>query len=263
MKKNQADQKAFSVKYFYSTRNRGQALRRWLISWIWVLLTFGASLSSKANESVVFEIGVLPYVGLGELIKAYGPLASHLEKEMKQPVRIVTGRDYTDFLQKTQRRSYPLVITASHFARLAEREAGYVPILRPLNDYHVKLLVAAQSKVQQVKDLKSARIATPGMLAQTTMMGRVMLAKHGLNPNRDVSIIDAGNQKNALLAILHGDAEAGIVSEGAFRHMREEDRLGLREIKVEEGQRTSSIPVIYAVSPKISAAEREKACRHA
>jgi len=233
---------------------------RWLRSVLLLLASLGIFGFShvRAAGPDLLEIGVLPYVGLGELIQAYGPLAAYLEQELGRPVRVVTARDYGDFLQKTQRGAYPLVVTASHFGRLAEREAGYVPVLRPLTTYHVMLLVAVNAPQRRVSDLRSARIATPGRLAQTTMMGRVMLASHGLAPSRDVSIIDAGNQKNALLAVLHGDAEAAIVSEGAFRHMREEDRLGLREIKVEEGQWAPSIPVLYAVSPKVPADERAR-----
>ncbi len=203
----------------------------------------------------VLEIGVVPYVGLGELIKAYSPLAVHLEKELGRPVRIVTGRNYQDYLQKSLDRAYPVVVTASHFGRLLETDAGYIPVLRPLTTFRMVILVRGDSSLNQLADLRSARIATPGVLAQTPMMGRAVLSANGVDTS-GIQFIDAGNHKSALLAVRNGDADACFVSEGAFRHMNEEDRKGLRQIAVEQTTRRSSIPVIYAISPDVPPAER-------
>jgi len=205
----------------------------------------------------VLEIGVVPYVGLGELIKAYGPLAVHLEKELGRPVRIVTGRNYQDYLQKSMERAYPIVVTASHFGRLLETDAGYIPVLRPLSTFRIVILVRSDSSLNQLADLQSARIASPGVLAQTTMMGRAALSASGVNTSA-IQFIDAGNHKSALLAVRNGDADACFVSEGAFRHMNEEDRKGLRQFATEQITRRSSIPVIYAISPDVPPAERAR-----
>ena len=151
--------------------------------WLPVLVLFvlselaGPVRMAVAEETAapVLEIGVLPYIGLNELLQAYGPLARYLEQETGRPVRIVTARDYPDFLSRTARHEYPLLITASHFARLAQQDSGYVPLLRPLTDFHVLLLVRQDAPLRQPPDLQQARIATPGLLAQTTMLGRAAL----------------------------------------------------------------------------------------
>jgi ABC-type phosphate/phosphonate transport system substrate-binding protein len=203
----------------------------------------------------VIEIGVLPYVGLTELIKAYGPLAAYLEKELGRHVRIVTARDYQDYLQKSLNHSYPIVVTASHFGRLMELEAGYLPVLRPLNTFHILALVREGSPWKRLADLGGVRIATPGMLAQTTMIGRSILSTQGVQTSA-LRFIDAGSHKSALLAVQTGEADACFVSEGAFRHMKEEERKGLRQISSELTSERSSIPVIYAISPHVAPADR-------
>lgn len=227
-------------------------LRGWLV----LAMLFSFVAQARDSHPAALEIGVLPYVGLTELIEAYSPLALFLEKELGQPVRIVTARDYPDFVDKTANRAYPLVVTASHFGRLAQLDSGYVPLARPLTTFQVILLVRADAAVRTVADLRGKRIATPGILAQTPMMGRVMLSGNGLSVGHDVQFHDAGNHKNALLAVLSGEVEACFVSEGAYRHMRESDRQGLREIKLANRPASGAIPVIYAASPALSAAYR-------
>lgn len=234
--------------------------RLWLSGLVLVVLpTWAQERVPAPGAAQVLEIGVLPYVGLSELIRAYGPLARHLEAELGRPVRIVTAQDYASFLAHTLRRDYPLVVTASHFARLAELDAGYRPVLRPLTSYRILVLVAKDASFRQPGDLRGARIAVPGRLAQTTLMGRAWLAAHGVPPD-EVRLFDTNHHKNALLALLHGDVEACIVSEGAFRHMKEEDRAGLRELPPRHPPR-EAIPVIFAVSPTLPRSEQDRLTR--
>lgn len=239
---------------------------QWISTSLFMLMLLAVSACparmAVAGETVsVLEIGVLPYVGLNELLQAYGPLARYLEQETGRPVRIVTARDYPDFLARTARHEYPLLITASHFARLAQQDNGYVPLLRPLTDFHVLLLVRRDAAVHQVADLQQARIATPGLLAQSTMLGRLALHTLGLklSPPHETGIrfVDAINHKNAMLAVIAGEADACVVSEGAFRHAREAEQQQLREIALPKQVKVKAIPVIYAASPLLPMVERE------
>ena len=60
----------------------------------------------------------------------------------------------------------------------------------------------SRPEVAEPKGLKGKRIATTGVAAIATFMLKQILAKHGLDPSRDVVYIDtgAGNQLQALLA---------------------------------------------------------------
>lgn len=215
------------------------------------------SAPASKGRPTVLEIGVLPYVGLNELIRAYGPLASYLEQQLGRPVRIVTARDYPEFVAHTARGDYPLVITASHFARLAQQDHGFIPLLRPLTTFHVLLLVRQDSDIQSVAELLQRRVATPGTLAQTATMARLALKANGLNVGRNLYFVDAGNHKNAMLAVSKGEADACFVSEGAYRHTRDEDKRLLREIRLPHPLALrDAIPVIYAASPAMPSGER-------
>lgn len=216
-----------------------------------------AAVPAAAAPPEPLEIGVLPYVGVDELVQAYGPLARHLERELGRPARIVTAPDYPELLARTARREYPLLVTGSHFARLAQLDSGYTPVLRPTTSYHALLLVRSASPFRRIEELRGRTIFLPDDLSQTAIMGRVLLQEHGVDDDT-ARLETAGNHKNALLALLEARADACVVSEGAFRHMREEDRRDLRELPPTAGAPREGIPVVYVVSPLVPEAERER-----
>jgi len=226
------------------------------VGWTALALLLAAFFTSGAVRAAEpLEIGVLPYVGIDELLQAYGPLARHLEKELGRPVRIVTARDYHELLARTARQEYPLLVTASHFARLAQLDSGYTPILRPVTSYHALLLVRRGSPVQRIEELRGRTVTLPDDLSQTAIMGRVLLAAHGVD-DETATLAEAGNHKNALLALLEGRADACVVSEGALRHIREEDKRDLRELQPTAGPPREGIPVAYVASPRLPEPQR-------
>ena len=66
-------------------------------------------------------------------------------------------------------------------------------------------------EITSPKDLKGKRIATTGVAAIATFMARQVLAKNGLDANKDVTYFDVG-QGNQLAALLGGGFDAAILS---------------------------------------------------
>jgi NitT/TauT family transport system substrate-binding protein len=85
----------------------------------------------------------------------------------------------------------------------------------------LKVVVATNDRVLQwlltrpniagAKELKSKRIATTGIAAIATFMLKQILAKHGLDPNKDVVYLDPG-ANNQLPALLAGTMDAAVLS---------------------------------------------------
>jgi NitT/TauT family transport system substrate-binding protein len=84
----------------------------------------------------------------------------------------------------------------------------------------LKVVIAGNDRVLQwllvrpgissPKDLRGKRIATTGVATAATFMLRQILAKYGLDGNRDVTILDPGSN-NQLTALLSGVADAAIL----------------------------------------------------
>src|SRR3990167_4842766 len=85
----------------------------------------------------------------------------------------------------------------------------------------LKVVLAVNDRVHQwlfsrpeittPKTLKGKKIATTGVAAIATFMLKQILAKHGLDPNRDVHYIDTGTG-NQLPALLAGVVDAAVLS---------------------------------------------------
>ncbi len=77
------------------------------------------------------------------------------------------------------------------------------------NDRVLQWLVA-RPNITSVKDLKGKRIATTGVAAIATFMLKQILAKQGLDVNKDVTFLDPG-QGNQLSALLSGAMDAAVL----------------------------------------------------
>ena len=107
--------------------------------------------------------------------------------------------------------------------------------------------VLTRPEINNVRQLKDKKIATPGVASSSTFMLRTVLANHGLNPERDVLFLDPG-AGNHLAALLSGAVDAAIL--GAEQRyaalgsgMREQFFLG-REVKNSWGTLATSERII-------------------
>lgn len=59
----------------------------------------------------------------------YQPLRQQLEKALGMPVEIVTASDFTEFAKRLVSQEYDIAVTTGHQARLAQTDAGYIPLI--------------------------------------------------------------------------------------------------------------------------------------
>ncbi len=78
------------------------------------------------------------------------------------------------------------------------------------NDRVLQWLVT-RPEIKNPKELKGKRIATTGVAAIATFMLKQILAKHGIDGNKEVSLLDVG-QGNQLTALLGGGFDAAVLS---------------------------------------------------
>jgi ABC-type nitrate/sulfonate/bicarbonate transport system substrate-binding protein len=90
------------------------------------------------------------------------------------------------------------------------RASAPLKVVAATNDRVLQWLLT-RPEIANPKDLKGKRIATTGVAAIATFMLRQILAKHGLDGNRDVNYLDTG-QGNQLTALLAGAMDAAVLS---------------------------------------------------
>lgn len=85
-----------------------------------------------------------------------------------------------------------------------------VKVVVALND-RVHQWILTRPNITHPKDLKGRKIATTGVAAIATFMLKQILAKHGIDGNKDVFYLDPGSG-NQLTSLLTGVADAAVLS---------------------------------------------------
>lgn len=200
-----------------------------------------------AAEPQPLEIGIFPAFSTRAILSTYQPLRDYLADRLKRPVVLVTAPDYRTFIARTQRGEYRVVVTAPHFARLAQVEAGYVPLVRVKRELRGIIVVRRDSGIATVADLRGKTVGTPDNLAIITMLGEQLLRAQGMEPGKDVEVRHFASFNSAMLAVHGGKASAAVTAPTALTQMAPEVRDNLREIAT-----TAAVPhVMYLAHPQV------------
>lgn len=175
-----------------------------------LLLTAASCFASAASQHPL-SIGLFPNLSTRLLLETYQPVREFLEQHLKQPVMLYTAPDFNSFISRTQNGEYDIIVTAPHFARLAQTDAGYQPLFAYRNDITAAIVVLRDNQINDVSQLRGAKIAAPDRLAMVTLLGLKLLQERGLEAGRDYAFQWTTTHSNVALAVLRGDAAAGII----------------------------------------------------
>lgn len=218
-----------------------------------LLLGFAGSAGAQPASPRPLEIGIFPYLSTRALVSTYQPLQQYLEKKLQRPVHLVTAPDMRTFVERTQKGVYMYVVTAPHFARLAQLEAGYRPLLRANRNLSGALLARKNSGIHTIEDLRGKSLATADSLTIISVLGLELLKRNGLTSGKDVTIQYLPTHNSAVVSLQNGAVDAAVVSMTAFMQMTQEQHAGLSIVT-----QTAEVPhVMYLANPKVSAAEAE------
>lgn len=224
--------------------------RRWhgTFKWLFLLALLCSLLpSAQAAETRVLQMGVFPYLSTRALLDLYEPVRLYLAQEMGRPVNLFTASGFKAYAVRTQRSDFDILITPPHFARLAQREAGYLPLAMYTRELRGIVVVPMLASIRNLQDLQGKRIATPARLALVSMVGRKMLRDNGLSAELGLQIQSTSSHYNAVLALQRGEVDAAITENSALAQMPAELRSGVRIVA-----QTSAMPhVMYLVHPRL------------
>jgi phosphonate transport system substrate-binding protein len=179
-----------------------------LMSKLWMGMLLMALSLHAAFAADALEIGIWPYMSTQALLTTYHPLQVYLEQRLHRPVFFVTAPDQKTFVERTQKGQYRFALTAPHFARFAQLDAGYVPMLRGKSNGVGLLLVDKNSTLHDIEDLRGKVITLPDRITSTAMVALLALRDHGLEPERDITVHYSISHNSAVLSVLRGESAA-------------------------------------------------------
>lgn len=174
---------------------------------------------SAANGDTSIALGVFPYQSSRDIATLYQPMKEYLQKHLGTPVEIKTAPNFKTFVQRTEQHQYQLVVTAPHFASLAQTESKYRPLARYGKEIRAIILVANPPAISTVDDLKGKTLAFADPLALAAIAGIQMLKDQGLTPETDFTLRRTIHHKNTLSAIQQGGADAALVGSLFFAQL--------------------------------------------
>ena len=174
------------------------------------------------------QFGIMPLQSAVTLMRAYAPLKSYLEHTLQREIIISTAPDFPEFLRRTGTNEYDFVLTAPHFAKLAEDQHGFIRLARVQGSLKGVFLVAKTSPYQKITDLRGKTLAIHNNLAMATLLGEQQLTGMGLQPGRDINFSNSRSFTSAALSVIRGTTDAALIAEWAFKMLPTADKNRLR-----------------------------------
>jgi len=172
----------------------------------------GLLLGFSVQAAPVFTIGVLPVHSAWVLAERYEPLRAYLEKHLQQPVRIESAADFARFQTRTLNGDFDLTITPSHFARLAQKDAGFQPLAQFTPDHDALLVYSSDHPLAEVGDLRGKQLAVIDRLAVTVMATLSYLDAQGLEAGRDYRLAEHRTHASAAYSLVTGLSAAAVTT---------------------------------------------------
>ncbi len=141
-----------------------------------VALTLAAT-AAVARADLVFAIneGVTYRVPNDEIRAKYAAIAADLGKLLKQPVQIEPVADYPSLRQGLAEQKYDLaMVHPAHLSILAIKNSGYrlLVVTKGYQEYTARFLVAADSPLKSLAELKGRKLGAPAEDSITSWMVR-------------------------------------------------------------------------------------------
>lgn len=217
------------------------------------ILFLSSNLSVIASEKKEIVFGVLPIVSTQKLIARLGPLADYISEKTGIPVRLETAPDFATFMQRTNKQKrYDLIFTAPHFYYLAQRQAGYKVIVRVAAPEMRAVIVAPkESNIRKLQDLKGKTLSVTDSLALATLMVRAHLSKSGLDPDKDLTLVNTPTHNASLISAVKGITDAASLMQPPYNRAKKSIKQEMRLISVTEGSPHMPIAVTATLDHSI------------
>jgi phosphonate transport system substrate-binding protein len=158
-----------------------------------------ASVMQRSQEAVL-RIGVLPTQNRAEQEKMIAPLDAHLEKVLEQRVDFLIADSYKDNVDMlVDGRANAAYTGATAYLEALEQGVEVEPIAAPIDQftnrpwYRACIIVAADSPIQTLTDLKGKRVA---FVSPSSTSGYLMplaaLRQLEIEPERDFAAVTFG-----------------------------------------------------------------------
>jgi phosphonate transport system substrate-binding protein len=173
--------------------------------------TAQAQTGSGAGANAL-QFGMVPYMPIQQMVRLYEPLTRGFEQALQRPCRLASATDFDQFLERARKGDFDIVGASPHVLRILQKEEGFEPLARSTAPLEPLVMVPKGSTVTDVAALRGQRVLVADLLAVHVLIALRAVRDAGVNPAKDLNLVVAGNQRNAITRMLKGDASAAVAS---------------------------------------------------
>jgi len=170
-------------------------------------------------ETHVLKIGLLPVLSARVLLTNYQPLRAYLERELQQPVELVTATDFRTFHLSTIAGEYDAVVTAPHFARLAQIDAKYIPLASYRSANRAILITAKDRPLRSLNDLRGQSLAIPDRHAMVVSQALYWLREQGMQAGTDYKLVETPSLNSAAYSVQNHQSVLAVMAPTGMKQM--------------------------------------------
>jgi phosphonate transport system substrate-binding protein len=168
-----------------------------------------ASALPAGAEEPVYEFGVLPQVATGKLAEMWVPFLEKLSEKSGVKLKFVTAPNISEFGTRAAAGTYPFYY--HNTLAYVQQDERYAAFAREVGAKTVGVLVVAKdSKLQKLSDLRGKTIAIPsaGSFGAAVLPLYGVQNEGGLELQKDVKVVVSGSHEAGYQAVLQGKADA-------------------------------------------------------
>jgi phosphonate transport system substrate-binding protein len=187
-------------------------------------LTGLAGRPAAAQGTRPLELGLLPNLSARILLAQYQSVREFIERRLQRSVQVSTAPNWNAFYRRTADLDYDVAVTAANMARVAQLDAGYLPLVSYAPQIKGLVVVAKQRPLRGIAELRGQRLALSNPQSLVTLRGMQWLADRGLNRPADFTTLDTPTDDSVGNLVVRGECAAAMLSGGEFRAIPEDIR---------------------------------------
>lgn len=208
-------------------------MNRLIVVFLACFLGLTQSWASENKTQVPLRIAVVPYLTTSVLLKLFEPIRQQLELDLKRPVELYTAPDIRTHVKRILKPDFDAVLTAAHMGRMAQLDAGYVPVAGFESPLRGIVSVHKNSPINTLKDIKGRTLSINDRLVLVSIVTLDDFETAGVNLG-DIKISSAVTQNSSLLSVVKGDVDAAVTAIFTLNQIPEAQRQDIRTIHTTE-----------------------------
>lgn len=185
------------------------------------VVIFILSLAGRASADEGLLLGIFPHMPATRLLQVFTPVARDFSRTLGRPVRLRTRPDFPQFVRELQAETYDIAfIQPLDYVWLHDRH-GYLPLARRDAPLQTVIVVAGDSELASVDDLRGAMLAQAAPRAAVTQIIAAALKAEGIDVDRDLQRSYSPNHFACIQKVLTAEADACGTALRALQHWQD------------------------------------------